>query len=279
MRLDVQDQIQVACRSAIGSGFSLTANGNHRIRVHTSGNIHSDGDGLSHLTGTAALRTGCFNDLTGTELDDVFSAGNYSLFSVDSIDGAGSVKGDKLTIGQGVTAIFRGTISDIDIITIGNNTEIYASTEATNILKNTAPENDTVTWYNIGSADVAKGFTDAKSENADDEGIDTREGAVFQNGTNGWLSNGDIQDFVDYIQLSDDGTWEITDAGGNLNVTLHEITASGLTEITTAANVSYEDGTWTISDYDAETMVVCVEIAKVDEVTKRGTFGYTTTLA
>ena len=219
------------------------------------------------------------NDLTGTDQDDVFAAGNYSLFSVDSIDGAGSVKGDKLTIGQGVTAIFRGTISDIDVITIGNNTEIYASTEATNILKNTAPENDTVTWYNIGSADVAKGFTDAKSENADDEGIDTREGAVFQNGTNGWLSNGDIQDFVDYIQLSDDGTWEITDAGGNLNVTLHEITASGLTEITTAANVSYEDGTWTISDYDAETMVVCVEIAKVDEVTKRGTFGYTTTLA
>ena len=219
------------------------------------------------------------NDLTGTDQDDVFAAGNYSLFSVDSIDGAGSVKGDKLTIGQGVTAIFRGTISNIDVITIGNNTEIYASTEATNILKNTAPENDTVTWYNIGSADVAKGFTDAKSENADDEGIDTREGAVFQNGTNGWLSNGDIQDFVDYIQLSDDGTWEITDAGGNLNVTLHEITASGLTEITTAANVSYEDGTWTISDYDAETMVVCVEIAKVDEVTKRGTFGYTTTLA
>ena len=219
------------------------------------------------------------NDLTGTDQDDVFAAGNYSLFSVDSIDGAGSVKGDKLTIGQGVTAIFRGTISDIDVITIGNNTEIYASTEATNILKNTAPENDTVTWYNIGSADVAKGFTDAKSENADDEGIDTREGAVFQNGTNGWLSNGDIQDFVDYIQLSDDGTWEIADAGGNLNVTLHEITTSGLTEITTAANVSYEDGKWTISDYDAETMVVCVEIAKVDEVTKTGTFGYTTTLA
>ena len=219
------------------------------------------------------------NDLTGTELDDVFSAGNYSLFSVDSIDGAGSVKGDKLTIGQGVTAIFRGTISNIDTITIGNNTEVYASKEAMNILKDAAGDNDTITWYDIGSADVAKGFTDAKSENADDEGIDTREGAVFQNGTNGWLSNGDIQDFVDYIQLSDDGTWEITDAGSNLNVTLHEITTSGLTEITTAANVSYEYGKWTISDYDAETMVVCVEIAKVDEVTKTGTFGYTTTLA
>lgn len=222
-------------------------------------------------------------DLTGTNQDDVFSAGNYSKFSVNNIDGVDSVKGNKLTIGMGVTAIIRGEVSNIDTVTIGNGTSIYASTDAMNVLKtDAAAENESIKWYDIGSAKVAKGFTDMETELADNEGVNTKAKA-YQNGTNGWLANqtGIEQDAIDYIQLDSNGDWEIAgaDGNGNLNVTLYENTTAGLVEITSGSSVSYEDGKWTISNYNAETMVVCVEIAEDEGTTKQGVFGYITTLA
>lgn len=224
-------------------------------------------------------------DLTGTNQDDVFSAGNYSKFSVNNIDGVDYVKGDKLTFGMGVTAIIRGTVSNIDTVTIGNGTSIYASTEAMNEIKNVVTdavaENESIKWYDIGSTNVAKGFTDMETELADNKGVNTKAKA-YQNGTNGWLANqtGIEQDAIDYIQLDGNGNWEIADDDGDLNVTLYENTTAGLVKITSgSSSVSYGDDKWTISNYNAETMVVCVEIAKVDDTTKQGVFGYTTTLA
>ena len=63
--LYTENDIQISCRAAVFARFTLSSDRNYRIGIYACRDIDIDLDLFSDLSGSAAIRTRCIDDLSG----------------------------------------------------------------------------------------------------------------------------------------------------------------------------------------------------------------------